>query len=137
MVVGSWYAREVQRCAIDHWQHLGSSLRRTAEVMRSWLGRPFLGRAVVALAVIGGVFRPAGAEGWVWRDFRLRLSRGRNHCTDERLERAALHWAIYRNFTPAQWRSERKRRYRWPGRSRLEVAGFSPGKTSYLDALSV
>lgn len=74
---------------------------------------------------------------WVWRDFRLHLSHGRNHATDERLERAALVWEIYRNFTPAQWRSERKRRYRRPGRSLLEMAGVSPGKTSYLDALSV
>ena len=36
---GSWYAREVQRSAIDHWQHGGTSLRRTAELLRSWLGR--------------------------------------------------------------------------------------------------
>ncbi len=74
---------------------------------------------------------------WVWRDFRLRLSRGRNHGSDARLERAALVWAIYRNFTPAQWRSERKRKYRHPGRSSLEVAGVPPGKISYLDALAV
>ena len=39
VVRGSWYAREVHRSAIDHWQHLGTSLRRTAEVLRSWLGR--------------------------------------------------------------------------------------------------
>ena len=39
---------------------------------------------------------------WVWRDFRLRLSHGRNHGSEVRLERAALVWAIYRNFTPAQ-----------------------------------
>ena len=39
LVRGSWYAREVHRCAIDHWQHVGSSARRTAEVLRSWLGR--------------------------------------------------------------------------------------------------
>jgi hypothetical protein len=32
---------------------------------------------------------------WVWRDFRLRLSHGRNHGSDVRLERAALVWAIY------------------------------------------
>jgi transposase-like protein len=38
LIGGSWYAREVHRCAIDHWQHLGTSLRRTAEVLRSWLG---------------------------------------------------------------------------------------------------
>jgi Transposase, Mutator family len=74
---------------------------------------------------------------WVWRDFRLRLSHGRNHGSDVRLERAVLVWAIYHNFTPAQWRCERKRRYRHPGKSPLEVAGASPGEISYLDALAV
>lgn len=74
---------------------------------------------------------------WCWRDFRLRLGRGRNHGSDERLERATLVWAIYRNFTPAQWRSERKRKYRHPGMSPLEVAGHPPGNMSYLDALAV
>ena len=39
LIRGSWYAREVHRCAIDHWQHLGTSLRRTAEVLRSWVGK--------------------------------------------------------------------------------------------------
>lgn len=39
LVRGSWYARAVHRCAIDHWQHTGSSLRRTAEWFRSWLGK--------------------------------------------------------------------------------------------------
>ena len=74
---------------------------------------------------------------WVWRDFRLRLSRGRNHGSDKRLERAALVWAIYRNFTPAQWRYERKRKYRHPGQSPLEVAGIPLDRISYLDALAV
>ena len=74
---------------------------------------------------------------WYWRDFRLRLSRGRNHRSDQRLERAALVWAIYHNFEPAQWRSERKRHYRHPGQSALQVAGVPPGKVSYLDALGV
>jgi hypothetical protein len=74
---------------------------------------------------------------WVWRDFRLRLSHGRNHRSQVRLERAALVWAIYRNCTPAQWRCERKRTYRHPGQSPLEVAGVSPGDISYLDALAV
>jgi hypothetical protein len=74
---------------------------------------------------------------WCWRDFRLRLSRGRNHRSDQRLERAALVWAIYHNFTPAQYRSERKRCYRHPGLSPLEVAGFPLQNVSYLDALSV
>jgi len=46
---------------------------------------------------------------WYWRDFRLRLSRGRQHGLELRLERAALVWAIYHDFEPAQWRSERKR----------------------------
>jgi hypothetical protein len=74
---------------------------------------------------------------WYWRDFRLRLSRGRNHGSEQRFERAALVWAIYRNFTPAQWRSERKRHYRYPGQSPLQVAGAPPGNISYLDALGV
>ena len=74
---------------------------------------------------------------WCWRDFRLRLSHGRNHRASERLERAALVWAIYHNFTPAQWRCERKRKYRRPGLSPLEMAGVSPGPVSYLDALSI
>jgi hypothetical protein len=74
---------------------------------------------------------------WYWRDFRQRISRGRNHRSDERLEQALLIWAIYHNFTPAQWRSERKRKYRHPGQSPLEVAGAPPGRLSYLDALGV
>jgi hypothetical protein len=77
------------------------------------------------------------APEWCWRDFRLRLSHGRNHGSDERLERAALVWAIYRNFEPAQERYERKRRYRHPGQSPLAVAGAPPGACSYLDALAV
>jgi len=74
---------------------------------------------------------------WYWRDFRLRLSRGRNHRSEQRLERAALVWAIYHNFEPAQWRSERQRHYLHPGQSALEVAGAPPGHVSYLDALGV
>jgi transposase-like protein len=74
---------------------------------------------------------------WYWRDFRLRLSRGRNHRSDQRLERATLVWAIYHNFEPAQWRSERQRHYRHPGQSALQVAGAPPGPVSYLDALGV
>jgi len=74
---------------------------------------------------------------WYWRDFRQRLSHGRNHRTDQRLERAALVWAIYHNFEPAQRRSERKRHYRHPGQSALQVAGVPPGQVSYLDALGV
>jgi transposase-like protein len=74
---------------------------------------------------------------WLWRDYRLRLSHGRNHGSELRLERALLIWAIYHNFTPAQRRSEQKRTYRHPGQSPLEVAGASPGRLSYLDALGV
>lgn len=74
---------------------------------------------------------------WLWRDFRLRLSRGRNHGSESRLEEAALLWMVYHNFTPAQWRSERKRKYKHPGLSPLQVAGASPGEISYLDALEV
>jgi hypothetical protein len=74
---------------------------------------------------------------WCWRDFRLRLSHGRNHASEQRLERAALLWAVYRNFTPAQERYERKRHYRHPGLSPLAVAGFPHHNISYLDALEV
>jgi len=74
---------------------------------------------------------------WYWRDCRLRLSRGRNHGSDLRLERAALVWAIYHDFEPAQWRSERKRHYRYPGQSPRQVAGAPPGQISYLAALGV
>jgi transposase-like protein len=74
---------------------------------------------------------------WVWRGFRLRLSRGRNHGSEQRLERASLVWSIYHNFTPAQDRRELRRHYRWPGRSPLEVAGASSEGVSYLDALEV
>lgn len=87
------------------------------------------------IAYYQGLLR-VGPE-WCWRDFRQRLSRGRNHGSDVRLERAVLVWAIYHNFTPAQWRSERKRHYRHPGLSPLEVAGVPPGNISYLDALGV
>ena len=74
---------------------------------------------------------------WCWRGFRLRLSRGRNHGSPERLERATLVWAIYHNFTPAQWRCEHKRKYRRPGLSPLDVCGDRPGQVSYLDALGI
>jgi hypothetical protein len=74
---------------------------------------------------------------WCWRDFRQRLSRGRNHGSDERQERAALVWTIYHNFTPTQRRFEHTRHYRHPGQSALEVAGQPPEKISYLDALGV
>lgn len=74
---------------------------------------------------------------WYWRDFRLRLSHGRNHRTEQRLERAALLWALYHNFQPAQWRSERQRHYRHPGQCALQVAGVPPGQVSYLDALGI
>ena len=74
---------------------------------------------------------------WCWRDFRLRLSHGRNHGSEQRLERATLLWAVYHNFTPAQERFECKRHYRHPGLSPLAVAGFPHPNISYLDALEV
>jgi hypothetical protein len=74
---------------------------------------------------------------WLWRDFRMRLSHGRNHFSETRLERAALVFAIYHNFEPAQERSERKRPYRHPGLSPLAAAGVPPNGISYLDALHV
>ena len=74
---------------------------------------------------------------WFWRDYRLRLGHGRNHGSDVRLERAALLFAIYHNFEPAQERSERTRHYRHPGLCPLAVAGLPPNGISYLDALGV
>jgi transposase-like protein len=74
---------------------------------------------------------------WMWRDFRLRLGRGRNHGNVQRLRRAGLVFTIYHNFTPAQVRQERSRRYRHPGQCALEVAGMDLQGCSYLDALEV
>ena len=74
---------------------------------------------------------------WCWRDFRLGLGHGRNHGAAVRLERAALRWAIYRNFTPAQERRERKRQSRSAGLCPLARAGVPPGAVSYLDALAI
>jgi hypothetical protein len=74
---------------------------------------------------------------WLWRDFRLRSSHGRNHGAEQRLERAALLWAIYHNCEPAQDRNERKRTSRHPGQAPLALAGCPPGAISYLDALAV
>jgi hypothetical protein len=74
---------------------------------------------------------------WLWRDFRLRSSHGRNHGAEQRLERAAVLWALHHNFEPAQDRSERPRKYRHPGQAPLALAGLPPGDISYLDALAV
>lgn len=74
---------------------------------------------------------------WAWRDFRLRLSHGRNHGYEPRVGKAGLLFTIYRNFTPAQMRRERRRHYRHPGQSALQVAGLTLEGCSYLDALEV
>ena len=74
---------------------------------------------------------------WLWRDYRARPSRGRNHGTTERQKRAASLWMVYHNFTPAQKRLEHKRHYKHPGQSPLEVAGSTVGKITYLDALQI
>jgi hypothetical protein len=100
-----------------------------------WLDQHFDELLVHLLAYYQGL--PRVSPEWYWRDFRQRLSHGRNHRSDQRLERAALVWAIYHNFEPAQGRSEHKRHYRHPGQSALAVAGAPPGQLSYLDALGV
>jgi len=45
----------------------------------------------------------------------------------------ALVWAIYHNFTSAQWRSDRKRHRRRSGQSSLEAAGAAPEEISCSD----
>jgi hypothetical protein len=80
---------------------------------------------------------PRVSPEWYWRAFRLRLSHDRNHRSEQRLERAAVLWALFHNFEPAPWRSERKRHYRYPGQSALQAAGVPPGQVSYLDALGI
>lgn len=74
---------------------------------------------------------------WLWRDFRMRVSHGRNHGTDRRLERAALVFAISHTFEPAQERSEPSRPSRHLDLSPLAVAGVPPHGISDLDALRV
>jgi hypothetical protein len=98
--------------------------------------RPLLDAALMHLLPVHQGLCRVSPE-WYWRDFRQRVSRGRNHGSDRRLQRAALVWAIYRNFTPAQRRRERKRQYKHPGQSPLQVAGPLPGSICYLDALGV
>ena len=105
------------------------------EAVGKWLS-PLLGAILVHRIPYCEGLQRVSPE-WCWRDFRLRLSHGRNHRSEERLERAALVWAIYHNFQPAQERSERQRQYRYPGQSALQVAGTPPGQASYLDALGV
>jgi hypothetical protein len=39
---------------------------------------------------------------WMWRDFRLRLGRGRNHGSEKRLQRAGLVFTILRHSMPTQ-----------------------------------
>ena len=92
------------------------------------LGEPLDAALVDRLAWNQGLGR-ASPE-WCWRDVRLRLSHGRNHGTDARLARAALVWAIDRNFTAAQERRERKRHYRRPGQSPLARAGVHPVRSA-------
>jgi transposase-like protein len=38
LVARNWYTRGVRHAVIDQWQHVGTSLRRTEEVLRSWIG---------------------------------------------------------------------------------------------------
>lgn len=95
-----------------------------------------LDQALVYQSVVTQGLGRVGPE-WHWRDFRLRLSRGRNHRSGARLERAATLWAVYHNFEAAQVRRERKRIYRRPGQSPLAMAGVPPGDVCYLDTLAI
>ena len=112
---------------------MGASVlgQRVAEMLREYRTVALAGSAPT-LAGLGRV----GPE-WLWRDWRQRLSRGRNHATEERLLRAAWVWTVYRNFTPRQVRREHKRGYPYAGKSPLEVAGVDTHGISYLSALGV
>jgi hypothetical protein len=110
-------------------------LMEWGEALARWL-HPLLDAALMYLMPNHQGLSPVSPE-WLWRDYRLRLSHGRNHGSDLRQEWGSLIWAIYHNFEPTQRRSEQKRKYRHPGQSPLEVAGASPGTLSYLDALGV
>jgi len=110
-------------------------LREWGEPLARWL-EPLLDAALMYLMPCHQGLPPVLPE-WLWRDYRLRLSHGRNHGSDLQLEQELLIWAIYHNFEPAQRRTEQKRRYRHPGQSSLEAAGASPGRLSYLDALGI
>jgi hypothetical protein len=102
------------------------------------LAAPELGQVLAALVALqreaARIYRCGYNQGlgraspeWLWRDFRLRSSRGPNHGPEQRLERAALLWAPRHDFEPAQDRSERKRTDRHPGHAPLAVAGLPPG----------
>jgi len=110
-------------------------LMEWGEPLARWL-EPLLDAALMYLMPSHQGLSPVSPE-WLWRDYRLRLSHGRNHGSEERLEQGLLIWAIYHNFEPAQRRREQKRKYRHPGQSPLEVAGAPPGSLSYLDALGI
>jgi hypothetical protein len=105
------------------------------EALARWL-HPLLDAALMYLMPNHQGLSSVSPE-WLWRDYRLRLSHGRNHGSELRLEWGSLIWAIYHNFEPTQRRSEQKRKYRHPGQSPLEVAGAPPGRLSYLDALGI
>jgi hypothetical protein len=142
-------ARQARRTLIDLVRAVyDAATEAEAQAALARLAAHELGQALAELVALhleaASVYRCGYNQGlgraspeWLWRDFRLRLSHGRNHGAEPRLERAALLWAISHNFEPAQDRSERKRKYRHPGHAPLAVAGLPPGDISYLDALAV
>jgi hypothetical protein len=135
----SWVS---QQCCVWHlWRGLARELgQRVSEAAQGLVGEAAqeqVRRELVALmhGVLDAATR-AQAETTLAQLEAHRLGVGLAQALWDQLD-AALVWAIYRNFNPAQWRSERKRHYRYPGRSHLAVAGASPGDISYLDALGV
>ena len=142
-------ARQARRTLIDLIRGVyDATTDAEAQAALARLADHELGQALAELVAVhldaAHVFRCGYNQGlgraspeWLWRDFRLRSSHGRNHGAEQRLERAALLWTIYHNFQPAQDRSERKRAYRHPGQAPLALAGLPPGDSTYLDALAV
>jgi hypothetical protein len=120
-------ARQTRRTLIDLIRSVyDAATEAEAQAALARLAAHALGQALADLVTVhleaARVYRCGYNHGlgraspeWLWRDFRLRASHGRNHGAEQRLERAAVLWAIHHNVEPAQDRSVRTRKYRHPG----------------------
>ncbi len=121
---------EPQRCVWHIWRSLSGDLGRAVSQAVQGVSKAAAetGQAEAAETALQQLLAHPQGKAWaagngcngypraVLARRRLRLSHGRNHRSEQRLERAALLWAIYHSFEPAQWRSEHQRHYRHPGK---------------------